>query len=255
MRTSERDYLTRDTPLAGAAKLNALGRFRSRQGGRARRWAGVLALLVSVSGCGFFDDDDDFGVDGETSGDGDGDGDGDEELPPTRGFLVFPKFMLQDVPAIVTLDVDGPSALACPPADAQTGAGGYLCDADELDHGSVATILVERDGFEPATRTLEVPFNQIVAVDVHLAVEGGPSGSLSACTPAGAFESCAELCEASTSSCLVTACVGTLPDAPIVSFETYADAECLEPLAGEALTCASALPDSGSVVSVRCCCG
>jgi hypothetical protein len=222
-----------------------------------RHLAAALALLVLVSSgaCGFFDDDDDdFGADGDTSGDGDGDGDGDEELPPSRGFLVVPKFMLQAVPAIVTL-VDGPSALACPLAEPATGAGGYLCDADGLASGSVATVQVERDGFEPSARMLEVRVDQIVPVDVHLAVEGGPGGSLSPCTPAGEFQTCAELCAATTSSCLVTACHGSLADAPIVSFETYADAECLEPIRGEALACDSALPDPGAATALRCCCG
>jgi hypothetical protein len=205
-------------------------------------------LLAVTAGCGFFENDGEADIGADASDTESTDDGGDP--PPTRGFRVFPKFMLIDVPAIVTLDVDGVSANGCP---SDTIEGGYLCDASELQAGGLATIRVERDGFDTAVRQPEVPFGQIVDLDVHLAVEGGPQGIWSDCSPAAEFESCDALCTANFMDiCLLTSCATDQPESPLGTFETYLDADCLQ-LEQTDLSC-DATSGPGAV-SVRCCCG
>src|SRR5690606_33385157 len=109
----------------------------------------IMAGSLGLGGCGFFaGDDDDFGDDnGESES---GDGDGDDDPPPTQGFRVHPKFMLQDLAAIVTIEVDGITASPCELDGAPEG--GYVCDAGWLPADSTATIRVEKDGFDTAVR-------------------------------------------------------------------------------------------------------
>lgn len=218
---------------------------------RSELGAGVLAvILLFAGGCEFFGgNQDEEGFDEETGSEPETTG---EEPPPERGFRVFPKFMLQDVPAIVTIDVDGVSSDPCPLDDA--AEGGYLCDADALPPDSLATIQIERDGFDMAVRHPEVPFNQIVPLEVHLAVEGGPTGSWSPCTAAGEFETCDDLCATFVGSCVVTSCATDDPEWPLATYQSFADAECTT--LGESVVdaCDNSLPDSGSVAALRCCC-
>src|SRR5690606_22161727 len=143
---------------------------------------------------------------------------------PSQGFRVYPKFMLQDLPAIVTIELDGVTASPCELDGA--AEGGYLCDAGVLAADSSATIRVDKDGFDSAVRHPVVVFNQIVPLEVHLAVEGGPTGSWSACTAVGEFETCADLCATVQSSCVVTSCATEDPEWPVASYQTFTDAEC-----------------------------
>jgi hypothetical protein len=210
----------------------------------------LAAIVLLASGCEFFNNNQDgaeFGTDDasdtETTGD---------DQPPQQGFRVFPKFMLQDVPAIVTMDVDGVSSTACPLDGA--GEGGYICDADELTPGSLTTVRIERDGFEAATRQPEVPFNQIMPLEVHLAVEGGPTGAWSPCASATDFETCDDLCATFVGTCAVTSCATEQPEWPIATVETFADAECSVLVESLTLACDDLLPNAGSNVALRCCC-
>lgn len=213
-----------------------------------------LALIITVtmlaSGCEFFDnDDDEVGDTGET---GDGDGDGDGDPPPTQGFRVFPKFMLQDLPAVVTIDLDGVTSSPCELDEA--AEGGYVCDAGSLQVNSVATVSVEKDGFISAVRHPTVTFHQIVPLEVHLAVEGGPTGVWSPCVVAGELETCADLCAAFESSCAVTSCATDQEEWPIATYETFADADCTMPIESLAQACESSLSLDGTVGSLHCCC-
>jgi hypothetical protein len=209
----------------------------------------IISVVMLAGGCEFFgnDDDDEVGDTGET-----GDGDGDGDPPPSQGFRVFPKFMLQDLPAVVTIDLDGVTPLPCE-LD-QAAEGGYVCDAGSLSPNSVATVSVAKDGFESAARHPTVVFNQIIALEVHLAVEGGPTGVWGPCVVAGEFETCADLCGAYQSSCAVTSCATDQAEWPIATYETFADADCTTPVESVALACESSLPVGGTVGSLHCCC-
>lgn len=213
----------------------------------------LTVLLASLaSGCELFpgsQEDSDFGDDSDTSDTGTDDGD---ELPPSQGFRVFPKFMLQDLSAIVIIELDGVTPLACELDDAPEG--GYLCDASSLPAGAVATVIVEKDGFASAVRHPTLSYGQIIALEVHLAVEGGPTGVWSGCHAPGEFATCTELCASTQSSCAVTSCATTNPEWPIATYELFADAECLTPLQGIAYACEDSLPLAGSVAALRCCC-
>ncbi|HVH99381.1 MAG TPA: hypothetical protein VM869_11735 [Enhygromyxa sp.] len=208
----------------------------------------VLGLLAS--GCEFFqgEDDTDFGDESESeSGTDDGD-----EPPPSQGFRVFPRFMLQDLSAIVTIELDWITPLPCELDGAPEG--GYLCDASSLPAGGVATVMVEKDGFASAVRHPQLVDGQITTLEVHLAVEGGPTGVWSGCHLVGEFSSCEELCASTQSSCMVTSCATANAEWPIATYETFTDAECLTSFASEAATCGESLPLSGSSVALRCCC-
>ena len=219
---------------------------------RSRGWMRSSALAAAValtSGCEFFGGDDGAEFDDDQS---ETEGTGDTDEPALeQGFRVFPRFMLQDVSAVVTLEVDGfsPSTCALDPVE-----GGYVCDATGSANGSPALIRVERDGFELASRLAEVVWFQIVPFEVHLAVAGGPTGTWSPCTPVGSFATCDEVCASVTSSCAVTSCATDQPQWPIATTETFADAECLARIESLADACETPLPVAGPV-ALRCCCG
>ena len=211
----------------------------------------LTVTLLGASGCEFFGGDDLGDGDSGTDGPDTDDPDTGEEPPPSQGLRVFPKFMLQAVPAIVTIASDGVSSSAC---ELDPPDGGYVCDAGGMQSGSLATIEIERDGFEMAVRHPEVPFNQIIALDVHLAVAGGPTGEWSPCAIAGDFASCEDLCATFVGSCQVTSCATDQPEWPLATYETFTDAECGAPVESVALACDGELPAAGVVGSLRCCC-
>jgi hypothetical protein len=219
---------------------------------RELRFSVLVALLAS--GCEFFqgEDDTDFGEAESGETETDETTDTGEDPPPTQGFRVFPKFMVQDVPAIVTIELDGITPSTCELDDAPEG--GYVCDAGVLPDGGIATIYVEKDGFEIATRHPQVLFNQIAPLDVHLMAAGAPTGVWSGCQAAGGFGSCADLCESFQNSCLVTSCATDEPEWPIATLQTYADAECTVLLENLTSTCEEPLPGADTVVALKCCC-
>ena len=161
--------------------------------------------------------------------------------------------MLQDLPAIVTIELDGVTATACELDGAPEG--GYVCDASGLPADALATIRVDKDGFDTAYRNPVVVYYQIVPLEIHMAVEGGPTGSWSACVAAGDFETCADLCASVQGSCAVTSCATEDPQWPIASYQTFADAECTTQIEDLAQACESPLPVAGTIAALRCCCG
>jgi hypothetical protein len=218
---------------------------------------GKVSVLISfvmllASGCEFFqgEEDTDFGDDSEDTDTGGTEDTG--ELPPSQGFRVFPKFMLQDLSAVVTIDLDGLTPSPCELDGA--AEGGYLCDAGVLPAGASATILIEKDGFDSAVRHPQVVFGSITPLEVHLAIEGGPPGVWSACHPAGDFGSCTDLCATFGGSCVVTSCATGQEEWPLATFETFADAECTMLVESVALACENELPIAGTVAGLRCCC-
>lgn len=212
--------------------------------------AGALSLLV---GCGIFDDvldGSDFGDDETTStSGGDGDGDTDEPIPPREGFRVFPKYLLQGVPAVVTVERDA-VPYECP-LDAAP-EGGYVCDATGLLAGPV-TVTIERDGFDVAVRHPELVPELIVSLDVHLSPAGGPTGMWSACVAADAFLTCGDVCSNEMLGCAVASCATEQEEFPIGTLATFSDAECLVGSENIASTCSEALPIA-SALALRCCC-
>jgi hypothetical protein len=161
--------------------------------------------------------------------------------------------MLQTVPAIVTIEAtDSPGT---PIACVLDGAaeGGYVCDADQI-LGVNATIRVDKDGFDSAVRSAEVLANQIQDLEVHLSVEGGPTGVWSECVGVGEFESCAAVCDNQMLACAVTSCATEQPQWPVATLETFASPECLDTLEVPASGCGDPLPLAEAVVSMRCCC-
>ncbi|PRQ03938.1 hypothetical protein [Enhygromyxa salina] len=222
--------------------------------------AGVLAGVVggASAGCGLLGTGDDAGDDGRYEDTYD-DTSGDTDIPtpaPTEGFRVSPKFMLQAVAAIVTIEADDGtgSPIACELDDAPEG--GYVCDAAQLP-GPSATLRVDRDGFDGAVRVAEILPNQIQALDVHLVVEGGPTGAWSACVGAAEFDSCAVVCEQQQLGCAVTSCPTDQPQWPVATLETFSSVECADPLESLLESLASScesMPLSPDVASLRCCC-
>ncbi|KIG17799.1 hypothetical protein DB30_02832 [Enhygromyxa salina] len=161
--------------------------------------------------------------------------------------------MLQAVPAIVTIEeADGTGT---PSACMLDGApeGGYVCDAAPLI-GMDALIRVDRDGFDSALRAAAILTNQIQPLDVHLSVEGGPTGTWSACVAAGEFDSCAVVCEAQMLGCVVTSCATDQPEWPIATVETFSSLECTDLRESLASSCEEQLPLTPHVASLRCCC-
>lgn len=209
----------------------------------------LLAALVLSGGCEFLDSDSDELADTSDES-GESGTDGGEPLP-IEGFRVFPKFMLQDVAAIVTIETAGLPAEPCVLDDAPEG--GYLCDAEDLP-GTVATIRVEKDGFDSAVRNPEIQAYAITPLEVHLAAWGGPTGTWSACTAAGEFQTCAELCAAEQLGCAVTSCATESVDSPIATFETFTGPNCDLVLESLAAACDQSLPLAGQAESLRCCC-
>lgn len=210
----------------------------------------VAATLTMLGGCEFFpdgQDDADFGEDESTSGDGDGDT--GDPLPPREGFRVFPKYLLQAVPAVVTIERDAVQH-ECP-LDAAP-EGGYVCDATAMPAGPV-TLTIERDGFDATVRHPELVPESIVSLDVHLSPAGGPTGTWSACVPADAFSTCGDVCSNEMLACVVTSCATGQEEWPIATLATFSDAECVVGYESSASTCSDSLPVAPAV-ALRCCC-
>ncbi|MGH1347764.1 MAG: hypothetical protein ACRBN8_39785 [Nannocystales bacterium] len=180
---------------------------------------------------------------------------GDPEAPPDEGFRVFPKYMLQDVQAVVTMVAEGEEeAIPCP-ADTLV-AGGYLCDTSPLFTADEVTIWVERDGFEPAQRAASIEALTLQLLEVHLSVEGGPTGVWSDCTSLDTFASCADVCAAAEMVCVPASCaVGEDSDALATSW-AFGALDCTdEGLLAPTQSCNEELPEpSMDAQAVRCCC-
>lgn len=205
----------------------------------------LTLLIASLAGCEFFDED------GATftAADDTTEEDTGPPPPPSTGFRVFPKFMLESIPAIVTIEIDQ-DPMTCE-LDGDPG-GGYVCDASD-EMSAQATIRVDRNGFETAIRHPEISVNQISALDVHLAVEGGATGVWSACTAAAGVVSCDVVCEAQMSTCAVASCDTGQPEFPIATVQTFDDLECLVAVDDLAPAC-DVLPIMEAVKAIRCCC-
>ena len=211
-----------------------------------------VAVLSTLAGCGFLnniqdDGEVDFGEDGTTSTTGDGDG--DEPDPPRDGFRVFPKYLLIDVPAVVTVEREAVQ-YECPLDPGPDG--GYVCDATAQPAGPV-TITIQRDGFDMAVRHPELVPYSIVPLDVHLAPAGGPTGTWSSCVAAGAFLTCGDVCTNEMLGCVVASCATDQAEFPIASLATFSDAECLVSAENLTPTCSDALP-AAPALAMKCCC-
>lgn len=200
----------------------------------------TAALVLCLSGCGIFDDSDQFDDEDTDTGE-------PEPEPPREGFRVHPKYLLMDVPAVVTVERGGPPEV-CP---LDENLGGYVCDATAV--ASTVTITVERDGFDPAVRNPVITPEQIVDFDVHLSPTGGPTGMWSGCVAAGQFQTCGDVCTDQMLECVVASCGVDNPEAPIATVQTFQDGECMVPLDGYVTTCNEALPIAAGP-SLRCCC-
>jgi hypothetical protein len=209
----------------------------------------ALLMVALMSGCGFVEDvlDDDEGNDDDTSTSDHGDGDGDGPMPPREGFRVFPRYLLQDVPAVVTIERDA-MQYDCP-LDTE---GGYVCDATGMDAGPVP-LMIERDGFDVAARHPELVFGTISALDVHLSPAGGPTGMWSGCVAVDTFQTCGDVCSNEMQACVVASCATGQEEFPIGSLATFSDAECVVGYENLASTCDDPLP-SAPALALRCCC-
>jgi hypothetical protein len=203
-----------------------------------------LLVLVSLLGC----TDDLFGFTSDGGDESTDTGDPPPD-PPREGFRVFPRYLLLDVPAVVTLDLDG-TPEPCPYDDV---GGGYVCDATGFNGGPL-TLMVERDGFDTAIRHPYFYAGVIEEVLVHLSPLGGPTGVWSACLPAGAFATCGDVCVDQMGMCVPASCATADPESPIATLETYLDAECGTAIENQATTCDTPLPIAPAG-SLRCCCG
>lgn len=213
-----------------------------------RRALALAALLCGAPAC----TDDFFGIDSDDEV-GTTDTDTGEPEPPPEGYRVFPKYQLMELSAAaVSVESGGQAPQACPLDEFE---GGYLCDVSELP-GPTVTVRVERDGFAPAARELELVSSQIVNLDVHLLIAGEPVAAWSECTAPGEFENCEELCGAAPTGCRPASCPSAWPDQPVGSVEYYEDPDCLgEILDVEVLACTDPHPGQGGVVAgLRCCC-
>ncbi len=185
--------------------------------------------------------------DASTSG---GEGSGGAQLP-MEGFRVYPKYMLQELPAIVTVAQADAQAEACP-ADA---SGGYLCDTSDL-RGSRATIQVERDGFEPARREPMIVAGQLEELEVHLDIEGGSIAGWSACMPLGDVDSCTSLCASEQQTCAATSCATDDPQWPLATHRIFVDVDCVvASVPGAAAACDESLAEATKDgMAIQCCC-
>lgn len=181
-------------------------------------------------------------------------------VPPPEGFRVFPLYMLQDVPAIVTVEVAAEAEdvvaedVVAEPCAVDEVLGGYVCDTSVFV-AEMATVRVERDGFEPASRLLSITPAAVEPVEVHLVVEGGVSGVWSACGAAAAFDTCDAMCAAQALVCTPAPCASEDATLPVATLETFAGPDCLGPPQAVAVACVddlTALPRG--VLSLRCCC-
>ncbi len=209
----------------------------------------LACALTIISGCELFPNDDEGSFYDEIGGTDDDDTPPD---PPSEGFRVFPKYLLQDVPAIVTIDGPDLDPAQCflDPLD----EGGYLCDTDELP-GPTTTVYIERDGFEPTTRELELP-SSLIDVEVHLSPEGGPTGTWSECVASDAFVTCEDVCTQAGLPCAPASCATEDPLSPIASSQAFATLECVDaPTSSLVLSCEAGLPAADELnVGLRCCC-
>lgn len=180
---------------------------------------------------------------------------GEVDTAPEEGFRVFPKYMLQDVQAVVTMVAEGMED-AVPCAADTLAAGGYLCDTGPLSPADEVTIRVERDGFEPAERDALIEAQTLEELEVHLSIEGGPTGLWSDCTLLDMFATCADICATADMACAPASCaVGEDSDA-LATARIFGDLDCVEggELA-EVQSCNAELPEAtAEAAAVRCCC-
>jgi hypothetical protein len=152
------------------------------------------------------------------------------------------------VAAVVTIERDA-VPYDCP---LDPDVGGYVCDATGMDAGTVH-LMIERDGFDMATRNPELVFGAIAPLDVHLSPAGGPTGSWSSCVAVGAFETCGDVCSNEMQACAVASCATGQEEFPIGTLASFTDAECLVGYENLASTCDDLLP-AVNAVALRCCC-
>jgi len=200
---------------------------------------------------------------GTTAGDSTGsgadpvtDGTAAEPTPaPEAGFRVFPKYMLQDVQAVVTMVAEGEDDAAPCPADTLE-AGGYLCDTGPLFPADEVTIWVERDGFEPAQRSASVDALTLQVLDVHLSIEGGPTGLWSDCTSLDTFATCADVCAAGEMVCVPASCAVSEDSDALATSRVFGDLDCgQDGQLAATQSCNAELPEpDAEVQAVRCCC-
>jgi hypothetical protein len=214
-----------------------------------RCWGALLGLGLCVALVPACEDDGgydegyetgDYGDDGETG-----------EPPPPVGFRVYPRVETLEVSAVVSYEANGVVPETCM-LDEQ---GGYLCDVGDFP-GPTVTIRVERSGFEPAVRQVEIQPYQVLPLDVHLLPEGAGFGAWSECAEVSLHESCATVCETFVlGSCYVAGCETNDPQDPNATMQTFSDADCSTvPLENVVDVCEQDLPEPGQTVAVRCCC-
>ena len=195
------------------------------------------------------------GTTGSGADTGVGETTGVTEDPPDEGFRVFPKYMLQAVQAVVTMVAEGEDEAVPCPAD-PLEAGGYLCDTGPLSAADEVTIWVERDGFEPAQRAAVIEPLTLQTLEVHLSVEGGPTGLWSDCTSLDTFATCADVCAAGEMVCAPASCaVGEDSDA-LATSRVFGELECSDEGQFTATqACNAELPEPDmEAQAVRCCC-
>lgn len=222
---------------------------------RNQRTALFLLLGLHLVACDSLDDTELSG----TTGGGDpsaADGTtGEPNTTPDEGFRVFPKYMLQDVQAVVTMVAEGEEEAVPCPADT-LDAGGYLCDTEPLSSVDEVTIRVERDGFEPAQRVASIEGLTVQLLEVHLSVEGGPTGFWSDCTSLEAFATCADVCAAGEMVCIPASCAIDEDTDALATSRVFADLDCSEDgQLTETQSCNAELPQPDEEFqAVRCCC-
>lgn len=193
--------------------------------------------------------------DSTTGGAADGSDDGAPEELPDVGVRVFPRFMLEPVSAVVTIEVDPDPDVAPIPCTFDPMDGGYLCGTEALPTSEVR-IVVERDGFDPAARTVDWVPDTIVPLDVHLMIEGGTGGTWSTCVGLDVLEDCATVCQSDAQSCSPANCLTGDEADPLATVELFSSADCSDaPLARAAMACQPwELDAPPEAVAARCCC-
>lgn len=180
---------------------------------------------------------------------------GEPNVEPDEGFRVFPKYMLQDVQAVVTMVAEGEEEAVPCPAD-PSEAGGYLCDTSPVVAAGEVTIWVERDGFEPAQRVATIEGLTVQQLEVHLSIEGGPTGFWSDCTGLDTFATCADVCAAGELVCIPASCAVDEDSDALATSRVFADLECTEDgQLAATQSCNTELPEpDAEIQAVRCCC-
>ncbi len=180
---------------------------------------------------------------------------GEPDAVPEEGFRVFPKYMLQDVQAVVTMVAEGEEdALPCPADPSE--AGGYLCETSPLFPADEVTIWVERDGFEPAQRVASIEGLTVQLLEVHLSIEGGPTGFWSDCTSLDTFATCADVCAAGELVCIPASCAVDEDSDALATSRVFADLEfTVDGQLAATQSCNAELPEPDpELQAVRCCC-